>query len=256
MTLADPDPVYIGINPTSSRRDCFYAILDKELNLVDMQGADMDMLLSCLAGQHSAVVAVNAPSGVNRGVLRAKLAAMDSSGDHQFRGVDIRLAEYELRQVGIKISGTPSQEDLCPGWMQSGFRLYGELSSLGYRPFPSEQATLLWIETHPYACFCALLEASPFPQPTLEGRLQRQLVLHEKGVHINDPMEFFEEITRFKLLNGILPLDTIFTFEQLDVLVAAFTAWTVDIHMNAYSLIGDPTEGRIAVPVMELGDKY
>ena len=250
------DTVYIGINPVSSRKDYFYAILDQDLNLLEMQAADGDMLISRLAEQHSGVVAVNAPSGVNRGVLRASLAAADPSGDHQFRGVDIRLAEYVLRQKGIKVSGTPSREELCPGWIQSGFRLYEELSKLGYQSFPSEQAALSWIETHPYACFCVLLEAAPFPQPTLEGRLQRQLVLHEKGVRINDPMEFFEEITRFKLLNGILPLDTIFTFEQLDVLVAAYTAWTVDTQMNAFSLIGDAAEGRMALPVKELGEKY
>jgi predicted nuclease with RNAse H fold len=249
-------PVYIGINPTSSRKEFCYAVIDPDLNLVEMLEADTEHLVSLLAMQESALVAINAPSRVNQGLLKARLAAKDPKGDHQFRGVDIRLAEYELRQAGISVSGTPAREELCPGWMQAGFGLYRELSDLGYLPFPEEGAALLWIETHPYACFCALLDQTPFPQPTLEGRLQRQLILHEKGLRIGDPMDFFEEITRFKLLNGVLPLDTIYTNEQLDVLVAAFTAWVVDNQMDAFSLIGDRKEGYITVPVKELKEKY
>jgi hypothetical protein len=140
--------------------------------------------------------------------------------------------------------------------MQAGFILYEELANLGYHSFGKLGNDRSWIETHPYACFCALLEAAPFPQPTLEGRLQRQLVLHERGLRINDPMDFFEEITSFKLLNGILPLDTIYSFEQLDVLVAAYTAWIVDNEPDASTQIGDEREGCITVPVRTLMPKY
>ena len=60
MTMVAADTVYIGINPVSSRKDYFYAILDQDLNLLEMQAADGDMLISRLAEQHSGVVAVNA----------------------------------------------------------------------------------------------------------------------------------------------------------------------------------------------------
>ena len=70
-----------------------------------------------------------------------------------------------------------------------------------------------------------LLGQLPLPKPTLEGRLQRQLVLFEQDMGIKDPMEFFEEITRHRLLKGILPIECIYTSEELDALVAAFTAY-------------------------------
>jgi hypothetical protein len=254
--MSSLEPVYIGVNPTSSRKDFCFATVDQDLNLVDMREVDREELTSILAAQESALVAINAPSGVNHGIVKAMLARGDPSGEHQFRGVDVRLAEYELRQLGIGISGTPTQEELCPSWMRSGFRLYRDLSQNGYQIFPSQEISLQWIETHPFACFCALLEQAPFPGPTLEGRVQRQLILHEKGLRISDPMHFFEEITRFKLLNGILPLDTIYTTEQLGVLVAAFTAWVVDNQPDEVSMIGDPQEGRITLPVSELKEKY
>ncbi len=67
---------------------------------------------------------------------------------------------------------------------------------------PSEDTTHVWLETHPHAAFCALLGQLPLPKPTLEGRLQRQIVLYEQGMGIKDPMGFFEEITRHKLVAG------------------------------------------------------
>ncbi len=44
---------------------------------------------------------------------------------------------------------------------------------------------------------------------------------------IKDPMEFFEEITRHRLLKGVLPEEFIYSAEELDAMVAAFTAYMV-----------------------------
>ncbi|MGZ9226270.1 MAG: hypothetical protein ACXW4M_12030, partial [Anaerolineales bacterium] len=56
-------------------------------------------------------------------------------------------------------------------------------------------------------------------------RIQRALVLYDQGLQINDPMEFFEEITRYKLIQGILPLENLYASKELDALVAAYIAW-------------------------------
>ena len=45
----------------------------------------------------------------------------------------------------------------------------------------------------------------PLARLSLEGRLQRQIILYEQGLRIKDPMDFFEEITRYKLAKGIWP---------------------------------------------------
>lgn len=247
---------YLGINPISSRMDFQYALLDGELNLLDLQEASREDLAELLSGRPSLLVAVNSPSGVNQGVVKAMLATGNPDPGHQFRGVDIRLAEYQLRQRGIGLSGTPAQEEACPSWMRMGFELYRQLSESGFQPFPARASARQWVESHPFAGFCALLEQMPFPGQTLEGRLQRQLVLHEKGMRIADPMGFFEEITRFKLLNGILPLDTIYRSDQLDVLAAAFTAWVAGNQPEGLSLVGDEREGRIALPAGRLKKTY
>jgi hypothetical protein len=204
-----------------------------------------------------AVVAVNAPSHVNIGLVRKKMESESlTPGLHQVRGAELRLAEHELRMRGIAVSGTPAREDMCPAWMQAGFQLYAKLTGLGFKQLSDGQADYLWLETQPHACFCALLEQSPLPKPTLEGRLQRQLVLHDRGLRIKDPMDFFEEITRFKLVKGILPTDSIYPAEMLDVLAAAYTAWLASSKPDQIIFIGNLEEGQIVLPVKELKSKY
>lgn len=70
--------------------------------------------------------------------------------------------------------------------------------------------------------FQSLLQCRPFAARSLEGRLQRQLVLCDHGVHLPDPFSFFEEITRHHLLTSDLPLDTIYSVAELNALAAAF----------------------------------
>ena len=90
----------------------------------------------------------------------------------------------------------------------------------------------------------------------MEGRLQRQLVLHEADVGIRNPMEFFEEITRHRLIKGVFPFEIIYTPEQLDALIAAYTAFLAAREPQKISFVGSVDEGRIVLPVGELKDYY
>ena len=248
------DTLYIGIDPTAGEKEFGYVALDGNLELVRLGDADIDELIAFLEGPEAVYVAVNAPSQVNRGLVKKKLE--EDGSKSKVRKVDIRLAEFALRERGIAIAGTPSREEYCPAWMQVGFTLYQRLSDIGFKPYGEEDANRQVMETHPFACFCALAESIPFPKPTLEGRLQRQSILFDKGLRINDAMTFFEEITRFKLIKGILPVDVLRTPEQLDMLVAAYTAWLGANRPEDISNVGDKTEGQISLPVSELREKY
>jgi len=247
---------YIGIDPTSGHKDFSYAVLDDDLNLVELTEADMDEMVAFLSRQDSACVAVNAPTQVNLGLVKKKLEKDNSTPGRTFRGVDIRLAEYQLRERGINITGTPSQEKFCPAWMRVGFTLYKELSQIGFKSFDVTDTPRRYLETHPHACYCVLAEGLPFSKPTLEGRLQRQLILNNRDVRIADGMDFFEEITRFKMIRGILPSDILYSPEQLDVLVGAFTAWLACNQTEEIIIIGDNKEGQMVLPVRELKEKY
>ena len=248
--------LYFGVDPASVEKDFSYAVLDNNLNLIELADADISELITLLDEGDSAFVAVNAPLQVNLGLVKQKLEEESPNLSHSLRGVDIRLAEYELREHGITVTGTPSHEEYCPAWMRAGFALYQELSNIGFTFYGKEDAKRQVLETQPYACFCALLGGTPLSKPTLEGRLQRQLLLNDKGLRINDAMEFFEEITRFKLMKGILPTDVLYSPEKLDVLVAAYLAWLVGNQPDEVIRIGDQKEGQVVLPAKELENKY
>jgi len=90
---------------------------------------------------------------------------------------------------------------------------------------PGEDTQLQVMITDAQKCFLAFCGNELFARRTLEGRIQRALILYDEGLQIPDPMDFFEEITRHKLLSGILPLENILTTKELESLVAAYMAW-------------------------------
>ncbi len=249
------DSTFVGIDPTSGRKSFTYAALDKDLHLIALADGEMEDVTAFLAGQKSATVAVNAPAGVNRGLVREKMKK-EMLTPHKARGAELRMAEYQLREHGITVTGTAASAALCPAWIQVGFELYRKLAKTGFKKYPEKDSPYQVLETHPHACYCVMAGQVPLAKPSLEGRLQRQLILYEHGLHVKDPMDFFEEITRYKLSKGIWPMELLYLPEQLDALVAAYTAWLAANKPERISLVGDDREGFIVLPEKELKEKY
>lgn len=238
---------FIGVDPSGSRGPFTYAVLDRERRLLALRSGELEDVLALAEAHASAIAAINAPSAPNLGLVRKKLADR-LPGPGRARSVEMRLAEHLLQERGIHVAPTPSRRELCPAWVQMGFVLYQQLEKIGYKPYPSASASRLWLETHPQAVYHALLGRAPFPKPTLEGRLQRQLALHERGVGVKDAMDFFEEITRHKLLAGNLPLELVYLPEELDALAAAFVAWLAAVQPDMVVKVGDRREGMLIMP--------
>lgn len=250
--------VFIGIDPTASGTGITIAVLDRELKVLTLGEDDLSGVMAYVGGQRSAVVAVNAPRRPNQGLMeeesfRAELKPQPSPG----RWTGFRAAEYLLFQKNIRIPMTAGSVEDCPRWMQTGFKIYRRLEELGFRSYPAEQARKQTLEVYPHGAFTVLLKRIPFRKNTLEGRLQRQLVLHSRALDIPDPMRVFEEITRYRILQGILPLEKLYSAEALDALVAAYTArLAVTDPGSEITLIGSPEEGEIVLPAGELKQKY
>lgn len=249
------EPIFVGIDATAPRSSYSYAALDGNLNLVALAEGALDEVSAFLGGQQSVTVAINAPSGTNRGLVGARskkeILTLQKSGP-----TDCRLAEYELRKRGIVVPGTPSSVAASPTWIRAGFSLYRKLSKIGFEKYPADGASYQMFETHSHACYCVLAEGIPQSRQSLEGKIQRQLLLYERGLQIKDPMEFFEEITRFKMMRGVWPHELLYHPRQLDALVAAYTAWVSMNKPAAVSFVGDEKEGRIVLPERNLKGKY
>lgn len=100
-----------------------------------------------------------------------------------------------------------------------------EIVQEGFKSFSTERNPKQWFETNAQDCYREWIGQNPLPRRTFEGRLQRALILFEQGLRIQDPMESFEEITRYKLTKGIFRFEHIYSFKELDALAAAYLAW-------------------------------
>jgi hypothetical protein len=224
--LSEPHTLFLGIDPTGAREGLVYVALDAERRIFAIGGGRMSDVLAFAAGQGQALVAVNAPSGLNLGLtekeeVQQRLFSEPEGG----QWTNLRVAEVELNQLGLESPQTGAKIEDCPAWMQRGFSLYQQLGRMGYSPYPSEERVRQWIEVSAKAIFNSLAEGSLFEPRGLEGRLQRQLILHNEGIAVQDPMDFFEEVTRHRLLRGVLPYEMIYRAHELNALAAAYTGW-------------------------------
>jgi hypothetical protein len=128
------------------------------------------------------------------------------------------LKDYDNIWLAINLPSFKRGQELYPDFKS-------KIIQAGLKSYSIKSNTKQWLETDAQDCFRVLIGQKPLSRRTLEGRLQRALILYEQGLQINDPMEIFEEITRYKLIQGILPLENIHSSKELDALVAAYLAW-------------------------------
>lgn len=253
-------PVFIGIDVTAGRRPMNYAVLDEARRVVACAAGDLEVVLGAVAAYPAAVVAVDAPQSPNGGLMadaayRAALAPAPAGSKY----AQAKVCEYQLLRRGIKLYLTPRDEAAARPWMQMGFEVYRRLRALGYELYwPGSAAPRQMLEVHPHASFAVLLGRLPLPKDTLEGRLQRQMVLYRQRVGVRDPMSSLEEITPHSLLEGALRLPGLHTHDELDALAAAYTAYVAATLPDQATRVGDEDEGQIVVPVAaeKLKERY
>jgi hypothetical protein len=250
------DGLFIGIDIAGGARRISYAALDRELRPAALGQGNMQEALAFIGGQNEAVIAINGPAGPNQGLLEMEevLAELPAAPKGKWR--DSRLAEYLLFLRKLPVQPTPGEETKCKGWMRDGFKLRKRLRELGFVDYPSEDAKKQVLEAWPQIAFAVWLERLPLASKEIMGRLQRQLALYDLGLEISDPMSFFEEVTRYRILQGSLPERNLYKFGELNALALAYTARAAVRDGGKVQLVGDKSEGQIVIPAAELRSGY
>ncbi|MEJ2012841.1 MAG: DUF429 domain-containing protein [Anaerolineales bacterium] len=253
------DALFIGVDPTAGNRPMHYAALDRDLHLVALDQAEMEAVLAFIGSLDSAVVGIDAPQSPNHGLManpdiRRRYNLRPNGGNWS----DWRICEYELRQRNIRLYSTPHEVQEAKGWVRTGFELFKRLQKSGFRQhiLGEEPGKRSLLEARSHAGYTVLLERRPFLKQTMEGRLQRQLVLYLEGLEVANPMHVLEEITRHNLLMGNLPLESLRSPEDLDAIMAAYIAYLAAVQPERLSQIGEREEGLISVPTVNLKDFY
>jgi predicted nuclease with RNAse H fold len=248
--------VYIGIDPTAGIRLSTYAVLNERLKIEKMGRASIEELIEMATGHSSVICAVDAPLGPAKGLLadadyRRRLGLEPNRTSYS----TLRVCEYELRKRKIAIYSTPKDPAQAPQWMKEGWRLLDGLRKAGFAEYPRSGERYL-CETYPQAAFTVLVGRRPYSKSSIEGLLQRQLILFEEGVEVPDPMPHLEEWTRHRIKTGQIGREGILDHDSLDALMAAYTAFVVDKEPRHVVALGDTAEGQLVLPVESLKDLY
>ncbi|MBI3159008.1 MAG: hypothetical protein HYZ26_05360 [Chloroflexi bacterium] len=240
---------FIGIDPAAGRGSVAYAALDGELKPLALGRGRLAEALAFAGGQQEAWAAVHGPSGYNRGLMadKKRRAALDPA-PKPGQLLNLRLAEYEILRQRLPIYKTPRTADGLRGWQKTALRLHEQLDKLGYKASPRGAAKRRRLESAPDLCYRRWLGRAPFYPHSIEGRLQRQIVLYDLGVQVADPMNFFEEVTRHRLLQGILPDEMLYRPAELNALALAALAWLAANRPEEVEALGDKQEGQVTLP--------
>jgi predicted nuclease with RNAse H fold len=253
------DAVFIGIDPSAGKRPIRYAALDSKRRMIVHEQGDIEQVLAFLASLETAVVAIDAPQALNQEWMR-KPEIRQNLG--LTRGgptwTQWRVCEYELRRRNIRLYNTPDRLANTKNWVQVGIALFRRAQDMGYHLFKKEESSTrrMLIEARAHVGYTTLLERRPFSKETLEGRLQRQLMLYIEGLDVPNPLHALEEVTRHHLLSGQLPLEDLCDHVTLDTLMAAYCAYLTAMEPDRVSQVGHDEESLITLPVASLKDFY
>jgi predicted nuclease with RNAse H fold len=250
------EQAYIGVNPTGSVRSVAYAVLDDDLHVLKVENDSLEAVVGQVNRFSRAFCAVAAPMGPNRGYLadpdyRSRVGLPPNTKTYS----NYRLCEYELRRRGISVRGTPQDIERAPRWIKVGLKLYEKLRARGFVEYPRPGARQM-CEVHAEGSFTVLIGRRPYPKRSVEGRLQRQLILYEEGLDFSDPMGLLEEFTRHRLLTGEVNVSDLYEHTLLDALVGAYTAFLLRCEPQNTGVVGDSIEGTIVLPSTELQESY
>ena len=196
---------------------------------------DVGQLVDWVVGLDPVVVAIDAPQGFNRHLLKS------ASGEP--KPARSRVGDWELRRRGVRLHQVPARDEWA-GWpvgqkarMAIGFDLFDRLRRHGLeRPttpgmpgsFGTARAVL---EVYPHASFATLLGRVPASKTARADVKERIQLLRDHGI----------------------AWDYYFDPDSLDALAAALTGWRY-VQGLACGL-GAEREGLLWVPVPELADR-
>jgi len=239
--MAELIQTYIGIDVQAVQKPYFYTVLNSSLELIACGHGRLPEVMAYLAGQTSSLVAVNGPICLPQDFVQIGLFEAGENGNRPV----IRSGDRELEARGFLDLAVHDHSKKIPLWVERSLELTEGLKQLEYS---LESGPRVFFETQSDAAYWLTTGASPYESRSLEGRLQRQLMLWEFGLTVKDPMNFLEEFTRFRLRTSQVPIDQILPAHELRAMIAASTAWLMDHFPDRVEHLGERNAGEIILP--------
>ena len=236
---------FVGLDINS--RPPYYTIIatnaEKQV-LLDLSG-NWEDIEACLEQFGRLIIAINSPIRPNMGFLIKSHRKKHKPG----KWPDERLIEFDLEDYGAPIYHTPKKKGNLLAAQKFGFTLVEKLESSGFQEYKAEvDFEKVYLETPSETAFWSIERKPLFLAESFIGRIQRQLLLLELGIPLPDPMDFFEEITSFKLKSGKAPLDMILELNRLNAWMNAYTTRQLIRNPSRAAKLGYEPEGFLYFP--------
>lgn len=234
---------FVGLD-VNSRPPYYSAIaIDANGNYLLAINGNWEEIIETFRPYENILISINTPVRPNIGLLTQSKRKKHKPG----KWPDVRLIEYMLEEYGAPIYHTPKKKGNLLAAQQYGFQLIERIKIEGFHAYGIEQSRC-FCEVPAETAFWSIERKHLFDGQNFIGQIQRQLLLLELGINLPDPMAFFEEITRYKLLTGNAPLEMILETSILNAWINAFTAKRIKQNPSQVSTLGDPQEGLIYLP--------
>jgi hypothetical protein len=243
--MAETHQTFIGIDVQAGTKPYFYTALDPDLEIIACGHGRLVDVLAYLSGQSSAVVAVNGPICVQLPDQESLQVGLFDTIPSMGNQVSQRTGDDALIARGYPHVVSTRKPPL---WVERSLELADGVRQLGYHQGNHDGEPRVWFETQSDAAYWLSTGTLPYESRSLEGRLQRQLLLCEFGFALKDPMAFLEEFTRFRLLTSQVPMEQILPAHELRALIAASTAWLADMRPAQVDQFGETNKGEIILP--------
>jgi hypothetical protein len=237
------DTCFAGIDVNS--RPPYYTIIAltaARTILLDVSG-NWEEIRTCLEPFNQITIAINSPIEANNGFLSLSHRIKHKPG----KWPDIRLIEFDLEEYGAPIYHTPKKKSNLLAGQKYGFSLVAALNQTGFSEY-GENTLKSYVEVPSETAFWSIERKPLFEDISFIGRIQRQLLLLDLGLQVPDPMDFFEELTRFKLQTGNVPLEMVYELPRLNAFINAYTALQIQENPSGIAKLGYPQEGFIYLP--------
>jgi hypothetical protein len=261
---------YLGVDVTGSGRAWDWILIDDDVRVPRHARGGERELLEFVSHSAPNVIAVDAPSKRNCGLMRqpsVRRELLGSRADERSKGGgalvydDCRVSEAELGVRNIKCYFTSGTRSL-PDWVGAGLKLYDSLAELGYMLWdtPGPVSTIgsgvdrIAIEVYPHACFVVKLGWIPQLKISLGGCLERIACLREWGRELNVPIgggyeQILQELSGLdweRILTSGAPASI--SHDKLDALAAALTAKQSAGEPPVSFAVGHKADGVLVLP--------
>ncbi len=205
--------LFIGVDPDVQRNAYCMAVLDEERKILALSTEKLRSVYAYLAGVTQGIVGINA-------LIRYQHSRRTARPD--------RIDKPHFQSAAERKKPIPDSDPSTAAPSRLGGKvvtLQEGIESLGYNPIAKKGSPRRFFLSKAEEVFQDIVSGRLLPPGGDASRWQRQLLLLEQEIPLPDVMQYFEEVTRFRILQGTLSEELVYQHTELNAILLSWLGW-------------------------------